>query len=166
MGRPEYPRDIREFRQKFATQEACTEYLIRGRWPEGVVCPKCSGKASTLLRTRLLFCVESVGTNHLPRLVPSCTAPISLSDLPLREWFWAAYLVATPTPGISAAQLQRQLGISSDTTAWHLLHRLRKGMVNETRSPLSGLIEADESLIGGPAKGNEAGVLRLPHTRA
>ena len=74
------------------------------------------------------------------------------SHIPLREWFWAAYLVATHTPGISAAQLQRQLGIGSDPTAWHMLHRLRKGMVNETRSPLSGLIEADERTIGGPAK--------------
>ena len=50
-----------------------------------------------------------------------------------------------------AVQLQRQLGLSSDTTAWHMLHRLRKGMVNENRSILSGLIEADESIIGGPA---------------
>ena len=74
------------------------------------------------------------------------------SHIPLREWMWAAYLVATHTPGISAVQLQRQLGIGSDTTAWHMLHRLRKGMVNENRSHLSGLIEADESTIGGPAK--------------
>jgi len=74
------------------------------------------------------------------------------SHVPVQEWFWAAYLVATHTPGISAVQLQRQIGISSDTTAWHLLHRLRKGMVNENRSHLSGLIEADETIIGGPAK--------------
>jgi hypothetical protein len=74
------------------------------------------------------------------------------SHIPLREWFWAAYLVATHTPGISAAQLQRQLGLGSATTAWHMLQRLRKGMVNEARSHLSGLIEADESTIGGPAK--------------
>lgn len=74
------------------------------------------------------------------------------SHVPIQEWFWAAYLVATHTPGISAVQLQRQLGISSDTTAWHMLHRLRKGMVNENRSHLSGLIEADESIVGGPAK--------------
>jgi transposase-like protein len=75
------------------------------------------------------------------------------SHVPVQEWFWAAYLVATHTPGISAVQLQRQLGIVSDTTAWHMLHRLRKGMVNENRSHLVGLIEADESFIGGPAKG-------------
>jgi hypothetical protein len=86
------------------------------------------------------------------------------SHIPIREWFWAAYLVATHTPGISAAQLQRQLGIGSDTTAWHMLHRLRNGMVNETRSQLSGLIEADESTIGGPAKGKRGrGVTAATH---
>ena len=55
VGRPEYPRDIRAFRQKFATQEACAEYLIRCRWPEGFVCPQCSGTSGTRLRTRPLF---------------------------------------------------------------------------------------------------------------
>lgn len=75
------------------------------------------------------------------------------SHIPVQEWFWAAYLVTTHTPGISAVQLARQLGLSSATTAWHMLHRLRKGMVNDNRSHLSGLIEADESIIGGTAKG-------------
>ena len=75
------------------------------------------------------------------------------SHVPVQDWFWAAYLVTTHTPGISAVQLARQLGLSSATTAWHMLHRLRKGMVNDNRSPLSGLIEADESIIGGRAKG-------------
>lgn len=54
---------------------------------------------------------------------------------------------------MSALQLQRHLGIGSYDTAWHLLHRLRKGMVNENRTKLSGLIEADETFVGGPAKG-------------
>ena len=86
------------------------------------------------------------------------------SHLPLQEWFWAAYLVATHTPGISAHQLQRQLGISSDTTAWHLLHRLRKAMVSDARTKLSGLIEADETFIGGPVKGKKGrGVIEAPN---
>jgi hypothetical protein len=86
------------------------------------------------------------------------------SHIPIQEWFWAAYLVATHTPGISAVQIQRQLGSSSDTTAWHMLHRLRKGMVNENRRRLSGLIEADESIIGGPAKGKRGrGVTAAQH---
>lgn len=77
------------------------------------------------------------------------------SHLPLEEWFWAAYLVATHTPGISALQLQRQLGIKNYKNAWHLLHRLRKGMVNESRTKLSGLVEVDESFVGGLAKGKK-----------
>jgi len=75
------------------------------------------------------------------------------SHIPIQEWFLGAYLVATLTPGISAVQLQRQIGIGSYRTAWFMLSRLRKAMVNESRSKLSGLIEADETIIGGPAKG-------------
>lgn len=86
------------------------------------------------------------------------------SRIPIQEWFWGAYLVATHTPGISALQLQRQLGIGSYETAWHMLHRLRRGMVNKGRTPLSGLVEADETMIGGPAKKKKGrGVTAAPH---
>jgi hypothetical protein len=70
------------------------------------------------------------------------------SHLPIQEWFWAAYLVSTHTPGISALQLQRQLGIGGYQNAWHLLHRLRQGMVNDSRSKLSDLVEVDETHSG------------------
>ena len=56
------------------------------------------------------------------------------------------------TPGISAHQLQRQLGLGSYRTAWYMLGRLRKGMVNDKRSRLQGVVEADETIIGGPSK--------------
>lgn len=86
------------------------------------------------------------------------------SKIPIQEWFWSAYLVATHTPGISARQLQRQLGVSSYETAWYLLQRLRKGMVNEARTMLTGVIEADETMIGGPAKGKKGrGVTQSAH---
>lgn len=75
------------------------------------------------------------------------------SHVPIHKWFWAAYLVSTLTPGISALQLQRQLGLGAYRTAWYMLGRLRKGMVNESRGKLSGVVEADEVIIGGPAKG-------------
>lgn len=75
------------------------------------------------------------------------------SKIPVQDWFAAAYHMATFTPGISALQLQRQLGLKSHETAWYLLHRLRKGMVSDTRSQIAGLVEADETLIGGPEKG-------------
>ena len=56
-------------------------------------------------------------------------------------------------PGISAVQLQRQLGIKKVDSAWYLLHRLRRGMVRQNRERLSGTVEADEAHIGGPVKG-------------
>lgn len=86
------------------------------------------------------------------------------SHISIQEWFWAAYLVSTLTPGISALQLQRQLGLGSYRTAWFLLSRLRQGMVNDWRTRLSGLIEADETFIGGPATGKSGrGVIQAAH---
>lgn len=75
----------------------------------------------------------------------------------LRLWFWAAYLVATHTPGISAVQLQRQLGISRYETAWLILQKLRRAMVAPEREPLRGEVEVDETLVGGHHEGRRGG---------
>ena len=76
---------------------------------------------------------------------------------PLRLWFWAAYLVATHHPGISALQLQRQLSIRRHETAWMMLHKLRAAMVSPEREPLKGEIEADEFFLGGYEEGLKGG---------
>ena len=76
-------------------------------------------------------------------------------------WFWAAYLRATHTPGISALQLQRQLGINQNATVWFMLHRLRKGMIRPGRALLHGVVEAEETHIGGPAKGKKGRGVRV-----
>jgi len=86
------------------------------------------------------------------------------SHLPIQEWFWAAYFVSTMTPGISATQLQRQIGIGSYRTAWFMLKRLRQAMINSARTPLVGLVEADETLVGGHSQGQKGrGVAKEPH---
>lgn len=151
---------MREFRWQFATEAACVEYLIQCRWPEGFVCPKCSGKVGTRIATRPLFQCRSC------RYQASAMAGTIMhrSKVSIQDWFAAAYHVATFTPGISALQLQRQLGLRSHDTAWYLLHRLRKGMVHDARSQLAGLIEADETFLGGPAKGKKGrGVAKAEH---
>ena len=68
---------------------------------------------------------------------------------PLRTWFWAAYLVATHHPGISAKQLQRQLALSRYETAWLILHKLRRAMIAPERTLLRGEVEIDEFFLGG-----------------
>lgn len=71
---------------------------------------------------------------------------------PLRTWFWAAYLVATHHPGISAKQLQRQLGLRYET-AWLVLQKLRRSMIAPEREPLKREVEVDEFFLGGVEEG-------------
>lgn len=149
MAKPDYPKTIMGFAAKFHNDEVCLKYLIENRWPEGFVCPSCHHKGGWWLEKHRRFecsqCHKQVS--------PLAGTLLHRTHLPIHRWFWAAYLVATHTPGISAVQLQRQLGIAKNKTVWFMLHRLRQGMVNTDRSPLSGLIEADETHVGGPAKG-------------
>lgn len=86
------------------------------------------------------------------RTSPTAGTAMHRSHVGIQEWFWAAYLVATHTPGFSAKQLERQIGCAY-RTAWFMLHRLRRAMVSDARSPLEGNIEADETIVGGPVKG-------------
>ena len=99
-------------------------------------------------------------THHRWRCV-DCRYQVSLTagtvlhntKLPLTVWFWAAYLMTTDTRGISALLLQRQLGLRRYETAWMLLHKLRRAMVNLAREPLHGEIEIDDTWVGGPQPG-------------
>jgi hypothetical protein len=142
-----------EFQVRFATEGACLAYLAASRWPHGFVCPGCGGgEAWVLARRHLWECAEC-------RLQTSVTAGTVMhgTRTPLRTWFWAAYLVASHHPGISAKQLQRQLGLSRYETAWLILQKLRRAMVAPERGPLKGEVEVDEFFIGGPEEGLRGG---------
>lgn len=134
-----------DFQERFATEAACLEYLAASRWPDGFVCPGCGARTAWVLeRRRLWQCSDC-------RLQTSVTAGTVMhkTHLPLRVWFWAAYLVATHHPGISAKQLQRQLGLSRYETAWLVLQKLRRAMIAPERDALHTEVEVDECWIGG-----------------
>jgi len=73
--------------------------------------------------------------------------------MPLTHWFWAAYLMNTDKRGVSALLVQRQLGLSCYETAWMMLHKLRRAMVNVARERLHGEVEVDETWVGGEQAG-------------
>jgi hypothetical protein len=75
------------------------------------------------------------------------------TKIPLTHWFWAAYLLTTDKRGVSALLLQRQLGLSSYETAWMMLHKLRRAMVNAAPEPLRGEVEVDDRWVGGEQAG-------------
>lgn len=148
QGYPLFPKTLGEFQRRFATEQACAAYLIGVRWPEGFECPWCRHRKAWRVSLRSYYC-------HGCRKKTYVTAGtvIHRSHLPLRYWFWAAYLMSTLTPGISALQLMKQLGIGSYRTALYLCRRLRKAMVNPLREPLKGVVEVDDTYVGGSKKG-------------
>lgn len=149
----DYPRNLGEFYRRFHDDDACLRYLVETRWPAGFRCPKCNGSDGRLLTTRRVWVCHSC------RHHASATAGTMLhrTRVPLTTWFAAAYLVASLKPGVSALQLQAQLGISRYETAWLLLHKLRRAMVDPDRSRLAGTVEVDETWVGGKQAGLKGG---------
>ena len=113
----DYPRSLLEFQQRFPDERACADYLIETRWPDGFICPNCGSARAWALETKA-FTFECAGC-HKQTSVTAGTI-MHGSKLSLTIWFWAAYLMASHSNGISALQLQKQLGLGSYKSAWFL----------------------------------------------
>lgn len=153
MSRPGFPRTILEFQTRFGDEQACLDYLFECRWPDGFVCPRCKGRGAWPIAARRLW--ECSGCHYQVSLTAGTV--LHKTHTALHLWFWAAYLMTTGTPGISAVQLQRQLGLSRYQTAWMMLHKLRRAMVNPERNMLTGEVEVDECEVGGREVGRRGG---------
>ncbi len=140
----DYPRSLLDFQHSFPDDAACARYLCAQRWPEGFRCPACGHDRAWALSTKP-WTHECRGC----RRQTSVKAGTLLhgSKLPLTVWFWAAYLMATHSNGISALQLQKQLGLGSYKSAWLLAAKLRRAMIAPERALLAGLVEVDETTI-------------------
>lgn len=149
MRMADFPRSLIEFQQRFPDEAACVRYLFAARWPAGFVCPGCGHAKAWELQTKA-WTWECAGCGRQT----SVTAGTLMhhSTLPLTLWFWAAYLMATHSNGISARQLQRQLALGSYKTAWLICAKLRRSMVAPGRHPLAGLVEVDETEIACRSK--------------
>jgi transposase-like protein len=154
----DYPRTLMDLERRFASEEACRQYLFQLRWPDGFVCPRCGGKRVWPLRRGRWLCGGC-------RYQASVTAGTIFQDshLPLTTWFRALWYVTSQKTGVSALGLQRVLGLGSYKTAWALLHKLRRAMVRPGRDRLRGTVEVDETYWGA----QEAGVVgRWTETKA
>ena len=155
-----FPHSLPEFQHLFPDEASCADYLQRARWRDGFVCPHCAvADEPRYISTRL-----SVLRCRHCRRDTSLTAGTVMerTHTPLSVWFWAAYLVASQTPGMSAVQFQRQLGLSRYETAFQVLHKLRAGMVRPDQDRIGGkpdeIVEADETWIGGRTRGKGRGI--------
>jgi len=134
--------------EQFGSEDRCRAYLEALRWPDEIACPRCqSGKISQIVKRNQYDCDAC-------RYQFSVTAGTVFNDshLPLWKWFLCTYLLCESKKGMSASQLSRTLGISYKTT-WYLCHRIRSAMREVNPEPLGGIVEIDETYVGGKVHG-------------
>lgn len=151
-----FPRSLPEFQHLFLDEAACAVYLERARrWSDGFVCPPCGTPGEPYryaTRPGVLCCRKCRRETRL-----TAGTVMERTHTPLSVWFWATYLVASQTPGMSAVPFQRQLGLSRYETAFQILHKLHAGMVRPDQDRIGGkpeeVVEADETCVGGRTRG-------------
>jgi transposase-like protein len=143
-----YPRTLMEFERRFGAEDDCRSYLEQLRWPAGFRCPACGGTDAWRMSRGLWLCRKC-------RRQTSVTVGtiFERSRLPLSLWFRAMWHITNQKNGASALTVQRLLGLGSYQTAWAWLHKLRRAMVRPGRDRLSGVVEVDESYVGGKQHG-------------
>ena len=134
------------FTKTYGTDEACRAHMESVRWPAGPVCPKCGViNEAVAISTRPGQYRCRACDKHYTVTVGTA---MEGSHLPLHVWYLAMYLMLSTAKPISAMSLSRQMGIQY-RTCWHLLHRLRAMLAGGEKLPLSGIVEADETYVGG-----------------
>lgn len=143
-----YPRTLLEFEKQFATEDACRLYLEQLRWPNGFRCPRCNSEDAWRISRGLWLCRRC-------RRQTSVTVGtiFDRGRLPLSFWFRAMWYVVNQKNGASALTVQRLLGLGSYQTAWVWMQKLRRAMVRHGRDRLAGIVEADETYVGGAKAG-------------
>ena len=146
----DYPRNWHELLEWFSDEGACLRYLKRLRWGDGFTCRFCGSVDGGWWQM-----ADGLRRCAACRAETSVTAGTILAGTrtPLVSWFAAVWYVVNQKQGVSALGLQRVLGLGSYQTAWAWLHKLRRAMVRPGRDALEGIVEIDETLIGGVKPG-------------
>src|SRR5690242_19619007 len=155
MARAKQPRQIiqmtvAQFAAMFPNEDACDAYVVRNRWPDHIECPRCYSTRVYPLKTmkwkwECPDCREG-GAYRFSHLVGTI---FENTKIDLRDWFKVVHLMLTAKKGISALQVQRHMGFGSYKTAWYVCHRIRAALQDKEFRKLMGIVEVDETFIGG-----------------
>lgn len=156
------PKTLLEFQKQFADEQACDAYLYGKRFPKGFICHYCEHHEKDIGPPFTFVERPKVYRCRYCKRDTSLTAGTIMhrSRQPLYTWFWAAFLMTGFTPGMSAVQLKKMLGIKRYETAFNMLHKLRAAMVRPERDPIGQKfpVEVDETFVGGATQGKGHGV--------
>jgi transposase-like protein len=144
---------VSQWEKAFPTEAACDAYLVAHRWPDGVYCPRCGSDHVYKMdaqdwKWECMDCGEgaSYRFSHLVGTIFENT------NVDLRQWFRVIHLMLTSKKGVSARQVHRYMGFGSYKTAWYMCHRIRAALVDKEFQKLMGIVEVDETFVGGLAK--------------
>jgi len=141
-----------QFERMFPDEDSCRAYLMNQRWPKGVNCPRC-GKPDHVYNIALPWKWECSNpecrSGNAYRFSVLVGTIFEDTKIPLRAWFWVLFLILTSKKGISALQIHRTIETGSYRTAFYMCHRLRAGLQDPDFRQLMGVVEVDETYIGG-----------------
>ncbi len=153
------PKTLRQFDAQFPTEDSCKVYLAGRRWPTGVTCPKCGNQNVYALPSKPFYFVCKANTpkhQKVYRFSLYVGTIFENTNYPLRTWFQVLFLMLSSKKGMSALQIHRMIGTGSYQTAWYISHRLRAGLADPDFRKLVGVVEVDETFIGGKDKNRHA----------
>lgn len=141
---------IPQFEKAFPDETACAAYLVAHRWPLGVRCPRCGSEkvvpmATMAFKWQCYACAPDSGYrfSHIAGTIFENT------NKPLRDWFRVIHMMLTSKKGVSALQVYRVMGFGSYKTAHYMCHRVRAGLADKQFRKLIGIVEVDETYVGG-----------------
>jgi hypothetical protein len=152
--KPVHQMTIAQFEAMFPDEDACKGYLKTRRWPKGVHCPRCGNPKVYDLKSRQWHwqctqCAPGGSTGY--RFSVLVDTIFENTNKPLRDWYRVVHLMLTSKKGMSALQIKRVMGFGSYETAWSMCHKVRVALMEDI-DQLGGIVEVDETFIGGLAK--------------
>src|SRR5262245_39862353 len=140
------PNTLVEAIRYFSDPDVCLSFLVNLRWPEGVTCPRCNAGNPSFLKTRRIW--KCMGC----RRTFSVKVGTIFEDSPLGldKWLAALWMIANCKNGVSSYEIHRAIHVTQKS-AWFMLHRIRLAMQTGTFVKMAGIVEADETFVGGKA---------------
>lgn len=143
------PQTLIEAIRYFADPDVCLDFMVQMRWPNGVACPTCGSIEVRFISTRRIWECKS---KHEKRQFSVKVGTIfEDSPIALDKWLASIWLIANAKNGVSSYELHRALGVTQKT-AWFMLHRIRLAMQSDDFGMMGGVVEVDETFVGGRAK--------------
>ena len=150
MNAEEFPQTLHEVIRHF-DENTAHDFFVALRWPEGVRCPRCDSKRVSFITTRKTWtCMDCTKQKQFSVKVGTI---FEGSPIKLDKWFAAMWMLTNAKNGISSYEIHRSIGVTQKT-AWFMMHRIRVAMQTGSfvKTKLQGIVEVDESYIGGLAR--------------